>query len=100
MLVDFAKAGYIEKARQQPEKVKMVLDKVRTDGLVPTIEAVRNKIGQPLPLGYCNAGSVLEIGSGVSGFVKGDRVASNGAHAEAVAVPANLCAKLPGRRGR
>lgn len=95
MLVDFGKANLIDKARQQPDKVRMVLDKVRTDGLMPTLEAVRNKLDQPLPLGYCNAGTVLEIGEGVSGFSAGDRVASNGKHAEVVCVPKNLCAKVP-----
>ena len=95
MVVGFAKAGYIDKARQQPEKVQMVLEKVRTDGLMPTLEAVRNKLGQPVPLGYCNVGSVLEAGSSVSGFAPGDRVASNGNHAEAVAVPANYVPKSP-----
>jgi len=93
MLVDFGKANIFNKARQQPEKVKMVLDKVKTDGLMPTIDAVRSKLDQPLPLGYCNAGIVLE--SGVNGFEKGDRVVSNGYHAEVVRVPENLCAKIP-----
>jgi len=93
MLVDFGKANIIDKARQQPDKVKMVLNKVKTDGLMPTIDAVRSKLDQPLPLGYCNAGIVLE--SGVDGFEKGDRVVSNGNHAEIVRVPENLCAKIP-----
>ena len=87
MLVDFGKAGLIDKARQQPDKVRMVLDKIRTDGLVPTLEAVRNKLDQPLPMGYCNVGVVAEVGAGVNGFAVGNRVASNGKHAEAVAVP-------------
>jgi predicted dehydrogenase len=95
MLVDFGKAGLIDKARQQPDKVRMVLDKIRTDGLMPTLEAVRNKLDQPLPMGYCNVGVVAEVGAGVNGFAVGDRVASNGKHAEAVAVPANLCALVP-----
>ena len=95
MLVDFGKAGLIDKARQQPDKVRMVLDKIRTDGLMPTLEAVRNKLDQPLPMGYCNVGVVAEVGAGVSGFAVGDRVASNGKHAEAVSVPANLCARVP-----
>lgn len=95
MLVEFGKAGWIAKARQQPDKVRQVLDKVKTDGLVPTLEAVRNKLDQPLPLGYCNVGTVLEVGSGVSGFAVGDRVASNGKHAEVVSVPVNLCAQVP-----
>lgn len=95
MLVDFGKAGLIDKARQQPDKVKMVLDKVRTDGLMPTLDAVRNKLDQPLPLGYCNVGRVVAVGRGVEGFAVGDRVASNGKHAEMVAVPVNLCARIP-----
>jgi len=96
MLVEFGKAGYLEKARQQPDKVRMVLDKIKTDGLMPTLEAVFNKLDQPLPLGYCNIGRVSAIGAGVGGFEQGDRVVSNGKHAEVVSVPVNLCAKVPG----
>ena len=95
MLVEFGKAGWIDKARQQPDKVRMVLDKIRTDGLMPTVEAVFNKLDQPLPLGYCNVGSVLEAGPGVTAFAVGDRLVSNGKHAEAVSVPVNLCAHVP-----
>jgi len=95
MLVEFGKGNWIEKARQQPDKVRMVVDKVKTDGLLPTLESVRNKLDQSLAMGYCNVGTVLEVGGGVAGFSVGDRVASNGRHAEVVAVPANLCAKVP-----
>ena len=73
MLVDFGKANLIQKAKQQPDKVKMVLDKVKTDGLRPTLEAVFNKLGQPLPLGYCNVGKVVAVGKGVTEFSIGDR---------------------------
>jgi predicted dehydrogenase/threonine dehydrogenase-like Zn-dependent dehydrogenase len=95
MLVDFGKAGWIEKARQQPDKARMVLDKIKTDGLQPTIEAVFNKLDQPLPLGYCNVGRVVKVGSVGTGFAEGDRVTSNGKHAEVVSAPFNLCAKVP-----
>ncbi|MEE9438568.1 MAG: bi-domain-containing oxidoreductase [Saprospiraceae bacterium] len=95
MLVEFGKASLIQKARQQPDKVKMVLDKIKTDGLMPTLETVFNKLGQPLPLGYCNVGNVIAVGEGVSDFAIGDRVASNGSHAEFVCVPQNLCAHIP-----
>ena len=95
MLVEFGKANWIEKARQQPDRVRMALDKVRTDGLGPTIEAVRNKLDQPLAMGYCNAGVVMGAGRKVTGFAAGDRVVSNGKHAEVVSVPVNLCAKIP-----
>ena len=95
MLVDFGKANFIDKARQQPDKVKQVLDKVKTDGIMPTYESVMNKLGQPLPLGYCNVGEVIAVGKGVTDVKIGDRVASNGPHAEYVLVPVNLAAKVP-----
>jgi predicted dehydrogenase/threonine dehydrogenase-like Zn-dependent dehydrogenase len=95
MLVEFGKANLVQKARQQPEKVKQVLDKIRTEGLMPTLEAVFNKLAQPLPLGYCNVGKVIGVGEGVSEFKVGDRVASNGPHAEIVCVPQNLVAAVP-----
>lgn len=98
MLVDFGKAGWIDKARQQPDKVKMVLQKILTDGLMPTVEAVMNKLDQPLAIGYCNVGVALEVGAGIGpgvGLAAGDLVVSNGKHAEVVSVPLNLCAKVP-----
>ena len=95
MLLEFGKASLLGKARQQPERVKEAWEKVRTDGLIPTLEAVRAKLDEPISLGYCNAGEVLEVGPGVDDFAPGDRVVSNGSHAEAVLVSANLCAKIP-----
>src|SRR4051812_4772121 len=95
MLVEFGKSNLIAKARQQPEKVKQVIDKIKSDGLMPTLEAVFNKLEEPLPLGYCNAGEVIGVGEGVTEFKIGDRVASNGQHAEIVSVPKNLVAKIP-----
>jgi predicted dehydrogenase/threonine dehydrogenase-like Zn-dependent dehydrogenase len=95
MLVDFGKSNLIQKAMQQPDKVKEVINKIGTDGLKPTINAVFNKLGQPLPLGYCNVGEVIAVGKGIEDFRIGDRVASNGPHAEYVCVPKNLVAKIP-----
>jgi len=93
MLVDFAKSNYLQKALKQPDKVKDVLSKFKTDGFKPTLEAVTSKLNEPMPLGYCNAGEVIE--SGVPEFKVGDRVVSNGFHAEIVRVGRNLCAKIP-----
>ena len=95
MLVEFGKANLLQKAKQQPDKVKEVLTKVKTDGLMPTVNAVFNKLGEPLALGYCNVGVVEEIGKGVSEFKIGDRVASNGPHAEFVCIPKNLVVSIP-----
>ncbi|VVN65214.1 bi-domain-containing oxidoreductase [Pseudomonas fluorescens] len=99
MLVGFGKASYLEKARQQPDKVKMVLEKIQTDGLVTTLEAVQSKLSQPLPLGYCNVGVVHEVGAGVDGFKVGDRVVSNGPHSDVVKISKNLCALIPDEVG-
>ena len=95
MLVEFGKANLLKKARQQPDKVKQVLNKISTDGVIPTMKTVFNKLDEPLPLGYCNVGTVCDLGPGVTNFLKGDRVVSNGNHAEIVNVPTNLCAKVP-----
>jgi predicted dehydrogenase/threonine dehydrogenase-like Zn-dependent dehydrogenase len=95
MLIEFGKANWLDKTRQQPDKVRMVLEKVRTDGLAATLEAVQSKLDQPLAWGYCNVGVVAEIGAGVEGFAIGDRMVSNGKHAEVVCVPKNLCARVP-----
>ena len=95
MLVEFGKSNLFSKARQQPEKVKQVLDKIKTEGIFPTLEAVFNKLEHPLPLGYCNVGRVIAVGDEVCEFKIGDRVASNGQHAEIVCVPKNLAALIP-----
>ena len=95
MLVEFGKANLLQKAQQQPDKVKEVINKIKTDGIGPTINAVVNKLGQPIPLGYCNVGKVIDVGKNVEEFKIGDRVTSNGPHAEYVCVPKNLASKIP-----
>ena len=94
MLVEFGKAGWIQKILQQPERVKDVLAKISTDGLFSTLKAIRSKLSQPIPLGYCQVGQVIDQG-GSTQFAVGDRVVSNGSHAEVVSVKSYLCAKIP-----
>ena len=95
MLVNFAKSNFISKAKQQPEKVRMVLEKIQKDGLAPTIKAVKSKLDQPMSLGYCNVGVVEQVGEGVKSFKTGDRVISNGSHSEFVSISENLVHKIP-----
>ncbi|MEQ1802919.1 MAG: bi-domain-containing oxidoreductase [Gammaproteobacteria bacterium] len=95
MLLEFGRANFLDKARQQPDKVRMVIDKLRTDGIGPTMRSVQAKLDKPIPLGYSNAGVVVEVGAGVTRFQVGDRVVSNGPHAEYVCIPENLCAAIP-----
>ena len=94
MLIDFGKGGWIAKARSQPDKVKQVLQKIKTDGLWTTLDAVKAKLDTPIPLGYCHVGRVVEADT-TSGLSPGDRIVSNGPHAEMVSVPKNLTAKIP-----
>jgi predicted dehydrogenase/threonine dehydrogenase-like Zn-dependent dehydrogenase len=97
MLLEFSQANLLQKARSQPDKVKQVLDKIKTDGLWPTLDAVFRKLDEPLPLGYCNVGVVVDCrtGGAPGDIVTGDRVVSNGPHAEMVSIPRHLCAKVP-----
>ncbi|KPA16944.1 dehydrogenase [Candidatus Magnetomorum sp. HK-1] len=95
MLINFGKAGYIQKARQQPEKVRQVFEKIQTDGLLTTIDAVQSKLNQPISMGYCNVGKVHALGRDVIDFQIGDRVLSNGPHADMVCVGNRLCARIP-----
>jgi len=94
MLVEFGRAGWLSKARQQPEKFRAVLTKMRTEGLFPTLAAVRSKLAQPIPLGYCHVGEVLDAGQ-VPGFAVGDRVVSNSPHAEIVSADPAFAARVP-----
>ena len=69
------------------------MNKIKNDGLIDAITTVRSKLDMPIPLGYCSCGEVIESKSEY--FTVGDRVISNGPHAEIVSVPQNLCAKIP-----
>ena len=95
MLIDLSKSSLLSKAMKQPDRVKQVISKMQTDGIIPTLETIKIKLDSLLPMGYCNCGEVVRIGKGVTGFKIGERVISNGPHAEFVAVSKNLCSKIP-----
>ena len=95
MLINFGQSNLWQKASNNPERVKDVLDKVMVDGPLSAYEAVSNKLDEPIPLGYSNVGIVIKKGRNVSNLELGDRVVSNGHHAEYVKVNKNLCAKIP-----
>jgi len=99
MLVDFAKKSLLSKAKDRPDLVKQVLDKMKKEGVKNTLEKVFTKLDSPIPLGYSLAGRVLEVGSDMSGINIGDRVACGGAgyanHSEINYVPKNLMVKIP-----
>jgi predicted dehydrogenase len=93
MLINFGKGNLFSKARQQPDKVKQVFQKISTDGIIPTINSIKDKLSKPIQLGYSCVGEVIE--SNVSAFKVGDRVVSNGPHSEVVSISSNMCAKVP-----
>jgi predicted dehydrogenase len=99
MLVDFAEKNLLQKVSSRPDLVRQTVDKARREGFLTTLEAVQNRLDKPVPLGYSCAGSVIEVGAGVSEFIVGDRVACAGVgyanHAEVVSVPKNLAVKIP-----
>lgn len=96
MLAAFSQAGFIGKARQRPDQLRLVLDKIKSDGILSAARTVWKKLDRLIPLGYCNVGEVIGIGTGVEGYRIGDRVVSNGPHAEIVSVPVHLTAAIPG----
>ena len=95
MVMDLASKSLLGKAKERPDHVRRVLEKIRNEGLMTTIRQVQKKLGEPMTMGYSSAGVVLACGEEIQHFKPGDRVASNGCHAEIVSVPANLCAKMP-----
>ena len=94
-LIDFGKSNLIQKALKEPDRVKEVVNKTKTDGLLNTLQSVKSKLDEPIPLGYCNVGTIVEVGDGIKTLKVGQRVVSNGYHAEYVVVPENLCAIIP-----
>src|SRR5207247_8331692 len=82
-----------------PDLVREVIGKVRRDGVLSAVQAVRSRLDQPLALGYSSAGTVVGVGEGVTDIRVGDRVACAGAgyavHAEVACVPRLLVAKFP-----
>jgi predicted dehydrogenase/threonine dehydrogenase-like Zn-dependent dehydrogenase len=99
MLTEFSGKSLVGKARERPDLVKQVLEKVKRDGLMPTARTVMARLDEPIPLGYSCAGVVIEVGAGVDELAVGDRVACAGmgyaSHADVIFVPRNLAVALP-----
>ncbi len=95
MVLELASKSLLGKARARPDHVRRVLEKLRNEGFFQTLRQVREKLDEPMTMGYSSAGVVLACGAGVQSFKPGERVASNGPHAGIVCVPKNLCAHVP-----
>ncbi|MEK7469138.1 MAG: bi-domain-containing oxidoreductase [Planctomycetota bacterium] len=95
MIMELARKSLIGKARERPDHVRRVLEKLKNEGFFSTVRQVLEKLDEPMTMGYSSAGVVLACGAGVQEFKPGDRVASNGPHAGVVSVAKNLCARIP-----
>ena len=94
-MIELARKSLLGKARERPDHVRRVLEKIRNEGFFSTLQQVRARLDEPLALGYSSAGIVLACGAGVQEFKPGERIASNGPHAGIVCVPRHLCARVP-----
>jgi predicted dehydrogenase len=95
---EVAREGLVGKARRRPDLAKQVLSRARREGIVSTMNAVRARLDAFAPLGYSAAGRVLAVGDQVRDLAPGDVVACGGEganHAEVLAVPTNLCVRVP-----
>ena len=95
MTMDLARKSLLGKARERPDQVRRVVEKLKNEGFFQTLSQVREKLDEPMTMGYSSAGVVLACGAGVQTFKPGDRVASNGPHAGVVSIPKHLCAGVP-----
>ncbi len=98
-IIELSQMSIIGKAKQRPDAVKMVLDKIKTEGLKSTYNKVMGKLSAPLPLGYSCSGIVREVHNSVDAYTVGERVACAGfgyaSHSETIFVPTNLAVKIP-----
>jgi len=99
LTIELGQKSLLGKARERPDLVKQVMNKVRQEGIFSTYQKVKSRLETPTPLGYSCAGEIYEVGDQISDFQVGDRVACSGvgyaSHAEMIFVPKNLCIKLP-----
>ena len=99
MLVEFGEKSLLGKARSRPDLVRQVVDKMKREGALPTLQAAFNRLDQPMALGYSSAGTIVAMGDGMEGFKVGQRVACAGGgyavHAEYDLVPRLLLTPLP-----
>lgn len=97
--IKLGKMSLLGKARARPEQVKKVIQALKTEGLLTTINAVKRTLDIPIPLGYSCAGVVEKTSTGAGDIPEGTPVACGGAgmalHADYVVVPRNLVVPIP-----
>lgn len=94
-VVELANKSLIGKARDRPDHVRRVIEKVRQEGLAATVNQVRAKLAEPMALGYSSAGRVLASGVDINDLRPGDRVAVAAPHGSVVVAGRRLCTRIP-----
>ena len=98
-IIELSQMSLVGKAKKRPDAVKLVLDKLKTEGVKSTYNKVMGRLSTPLPLGYSCAGVVRQVHNAVDKFTVGERVACAGfgyaSHSETIFVPTNLAVKIP-----
>ena len=99
MMLSLGKKSLLGKAKERPDLVKKVLDKVKREGFWATFQTVRDKLDSEVPMGYSNCGEVIEVGAHARRFEVGGLVACAGAgyanHAELNYIPRLLAVPVP-----
>ena len=93
-IVNFGKVGWIDKARQQPDKVKDVINKIKSSGLLDTYRAVKNKLDFPMTMGYSAVGITTKAYEKYN-LNKGQRIFTNSFHQEEALIDFNMCVEIP-----
>ena len=97
--LELSQKSMVGMARERPDLVGRVMDKLQRDGFAATWNAVRDQLDREVPLGYSAAGTVVDVGRDASEFSRGQRVACAGAghasHAEVNFVPRLLATPIP-----
>ncbi|NJB75740.1 bi-domain-containing oxidoreductase [Thalassospira tepidiphila] len=96
---DQARASLLQKAWQRPDLVVLTVNHLKSEGLGRTRARVENRLGRPMPMGYCAVGRVEATGENVTDLRAGQRVAIAGMgqanHAEWNQVSVNLACPVP-----
>jgi predicted dehydrogenase len=93
---ELASKNLLQKARARPDLVRQVVRRARLDGVRATLDAVRTRLDDEMPLGYSAAGRVVAVGEAVAGVRPGMRVATGGAgHGDLQVVSGLLTVPVP-----
>tara|TARA_B100001175_G_scaffold309203_1_gene310584 strand:- start:5066 stop:7144 length:2079 start_codon:yes stop_codon:yes gene_type:complete len=93
-IANFGKASWINKAKTQPDRVKDVINKIKSSGISDTYRAIKNKLDYPMVMGYSSVGIISHTNINHN-LQKGTRVFTNSVHQEEALIDFNMCVQIP-----